>query len=86
LSNYPSPTNNYTMINYTFPFVGQITMEIHNLMGETVNILLNEMQAEGEYSLKFDSEILKPGVFIANIKFKNEDFELMKCIKPLCSR
>ncbi|MCX6251582.1 MAG: T9SS type A sorting domain-containing protein [Bacteroidetes bacterium] len=81
LSNHPNPFNSYTMINYSLPFEGKVTLEICNLLGKTVKILVNELQTKGDHSLKFDAGSLSPGVYTATIRLGHNSDELIRTIK-----
>jgi len=86
LSNYPNPFNKYTMINYTLPFEGKVILEISNLLGETIQTLIDETQQQGEHSMKFNADDLKPGVYMANLRIMDKTHTLKKTIKLVNNR
>ncbi len=68
LSNYPNPFTARTTISYSLPFNGDVTIEIRNSFGVTVDIPVNEKQTAGNHSLVFDGSSLAAGVYTATIK------------------
>ncbi len=51
---YPNPSNPTTTIQYDLPEAGHVVMEIVNLMGQEVKILLNEYREAGFHSIVWD--------------------------------
>jgi hypothetical protein len=84
-SNHPNPFNAFTIITYFLPFDGKVSIEIRNLMGETMNLLVNEVQSSGDHSLRFDAGSLGPGIYTAIIRLRGKD-ELSRTIKLVNSR
>jgi len=54
--NYPNPFNAGTVINYTVPLESHINIEVFDLMGRKVKILVDELQSPGEYIIKWDGK------------------------------
>lgn len=52
--NYPNPFNAKTEIRYDLPIQRKVKLTIYNLLGEEVNVLVNEIQDAGSYSIKWD--------------------------------
>lgn len=67
LQNYPNPFNAETVIRYAVPgdFV-QLT--IHNLVGQRIVSLVNEVQAQGHYSVVWDAGGYSSGIYIARLQ------------------
>ncbi len=86
LQNRPNPFNEFTTISYSLPFAGQVTLEIHNLIGENIKSLVDELQVQGDHSLRFDAGTLVPGVYTATIKLRNNSDEIIRTIKILKTR
>ena len=51
--NYPNPFNSFTIIRFSSPKSGLITLKIFDLLGREIDTLLNEKRAAGEYSACF---------------------------------
>ena len=54
--NYPNPFNPGTVINFKLLHRDKVTINIYDIMGRQVCILLNEDKPAGSYSLNFDSK------------------------------
>jgi len=54
VGSYPNPFNPTTTIRYALREDGQVTLKIHNILGEEVKTLLNEFQAAGTKSVTWD--------------------------------
>jgi beta-glucanase (GH16 family) len=47
--NYPNPFNPSTIINYHAPGSDLVNISVYNLLGKTINTLVNEVKTPGEY-------------------------------------
>ncbi|MGB5893391.1 MAG: T9SS type A sorting domain-containing protein [Ignavibacteriaceae bacterium] len=65
--NYPNPFNPSTKIRFTVPEAGLVTMKVYNLLGQEVEILVNEEQAAGVYEVTFDAAQLPSGIYFYSI-------------------
>jgi choice-of-anchor B domain-containing protein len=65
--NYPNPFNPSTTIEFTINQASFVTLDIYNSMGEKVINLINGMREAGLYKVKFRSENLSSGVYIARL-------------------
>jgi hypothetical protein len=63
LSNYPNPFNPRTVIRYTIPGHGRVTLSIFNRVGQLVTTLLDENQNAGTYETIFNASGLASGVY-----------------------
>jgi hypothetical protein len=69
--NYPNPFNPNTLIKYSVPQDGLVTLEVFNLLGEKVATLVNETQVAGKYEIDFDASDLSSGIYVYNLKSGN---------------
>ena len=81
LANYPNPFEEFTMISYTLPADGQVSLEIGNMMGKRVAILVNENQSSGKYLIKLDGILLNPGIYTATLSFNAKGDVMHRTIK-----
>jgi hypothetical protein len=66
--NFPNPFNPSTVIRYSLPVTGSVTLNVYNLLGQEVAMLLNnEAMEEGEYEIPFDATNLSSGVYFYRI-------------------
>lgn len=66
--NYPNPFNPSTLIEFSLPESGLVTLKIYNILGEEVATLINEMKAAGVFEVQFDASQLTTGIYIYRIK------------------
>jgi hypothetical protein len=61
--NYPNPFNPTTKIDFTLPNSGDITIEIYNIRGQKVAVLVNEYKKAGKYTVEFNATGLASGMY-----------------------
>jgi hypothetical protein len=72
LANYPNPFTEQTTFAYTLPQNGKVSLEIYNMLGSKVKVLLNEIQTAGDHTLTMDSRIIEPGVYTVILRLNAE--------------
>ena len=65
--NYPNPFNPVTMISYSIPQKGLVTVKVFDVTGKLVRTLVNETMEAGSNSVMFDASSLSSGVYFYNI-------------------
>ena len=63
-ANFPDPFWDTTTITYTLPDAMPVTMEVYNILGQRVRVLVDAEQEAGTYSLTLDGGGLADGVYI----------------------
>jgi len=71
--NYPNPFNPTTIIEYELPRDSQVVLQIYNLLGQGIRILLNNSKPTGMHSVVWDGkndlgQIVSSGVYIYRIQ------------------
>ncbi|MGE5439510.1 MAG: CHRD domain-containing protein [Bacteroidota bacterium] len=62
--NYPNPFNPSTSIRFTLPASGFVNLTIYNMLGQRVQMLMNQQMNAGSYEVKFDASALPSGMYI----------------------
>ena len=65
--NYPNPFNPSTILSYSLPIAGKITLTIYDITGREVGKLVDGMKPAGVHSVKFDAKDLTSGVYFARL-------------------
>lgn len=70
LQAYPNPFNSLTTIHYKLEEAGHVLIEVTNLNGQLVDVLINEKQAAGDYKIAWDASPYKRGIYFCTVKGK----------------
>jgi hypothetical protein len=65
--NTPNPFNPSTIIAYSLPHDGSVSLIVYDIIGREVASLVNEYQKGGNYSIIFDGSKLSSGVYICKL-------------------
>lgn len=61
--NYPNPFNPSTVINYSVPAAGLVTLKVYDILGREVKELVNEFKNAGNFSVEFNASTLSSGSY-----------------------
>ena len=61
--NYPNPFNPTTVINYSLPKSGFVTIKVYDVLGKVVTTLINEDKPVGNYKVEFNANKLTSGIY-----------------------
>lgn len=61
--NYPNPFNPSTVISYSVPKDGIVTLKVYNMTGEQVSELVSANQNAGTHTVEFNAQNLASGVY-----------------------
>ena len=64
---YPNPFNPTTMIAYSLPVSGDVSIAIYDLTGRKVTDLLHSHQTSGAHAIEFDGSALPSGIYFYRI-------------------
>jgi len=72
LQNYPNPFNPSTNITYSIPIAAQVRLEIFNLLGQSVRVVVDSRQEAGYHTVRWDGRdgsgrILPSGVYLSRL-------------------
>ncbi len=66
--NYPNPFNPTTHIAYTILERSHVILTVYNALGKEATVLVNSMQAPGEYDVNFSGVGLPSGAYFYNLQ------------------
>jgi len=69
--NYPNPFNPTTVINFTLPNAGNVTLKVYNSIGQEVATLINGYKAASNYQVDFNAAGLTSGVYFYTLSVDN---------------
>ena len=61
--NYPNPFNPSTVIEFALPRAGRIKLEVFNILGQNVLILINRRLPAGNHQVEFDASYFPSGIY-----------------------
>ena len=65
--NYPNPFNPVTTIQYALPKDTRVKLEVYNMLGQRVQVLVDEHQEAGYYDVVFDGSRVTSGMYVYRI-------------------
>lgn len=65
--NFPNPFNPSTVIRYSLPAASQVRIEVFNLLGQQVAVLVNERKTAGQHRINFNAGNLSSGLYLYRI-------------------
>ncbi len=63
LQNYPNPFNPSTTISYQLSAYSHITLNVYDVLGKEIKLLIDKEQLAGKYTINFDGSKLASGVY-----------------------
>lgn len=75
IENYPNPFSRGTIINYTVPEKGQVSIKIFDTQGKEISCLVDEQKDPGVYMTEYTPENVSSGSYICRmtVNGKSED-------------
>ena len=68
LTNYPNPFNNSTLVKYSIPKAGNVEIDLYNMLGQKVAILVKSRLTAGTHTFNFDAGSLSSGIYIFRLQ------------------
>lgn len=65
--NYPNPFNPSTKINYSLPFESKVKMEVYNILGQRIDLLIDEVQSAGTKLIEWYASKIASGVYLIRL-------------------
>lgn len=73
--NFPNPFNPSTMVKYGIPEKSNVKIEIFNMLGQSVGLLVNSENSAGYYEIIWNASNLPSGIYIISIKAMGVNFK-----------
>jgi Secretion system C-terminal sorting domain len=70
--NYPNPFSNETTIEYCIAKKGNVSLNIFDISGRKLMVLVNNFKTKGKHLVTFNKKTLKPGVYYYKLKLSNK--------------
>jgi hypothetical protein len=61
--NYPNPFNGSTVIGFSLPAAAEVRLEVFNVLGERMALVLDGEMGPGTFTVPFDASTLASGVY-----------------------
>lgn len=69
--NFPNPFNPSTKISYSLKEKSKVQMIVYDMLGREVDILVNQIQDAGNYSVNFSAAALSSGIYFYTLVTRN---------------
>ena len=69
--NYPNPFNPVTTITFGIPEGGMTSLRVYNIIGQEIDVLLNEDLQAGIYNISFDASDMTSGLYLYRLQSKD---------------
>lgn len=79
-ANYPNPFNPSTVISYSIPNSGDVSLNVYDILGREIQTLVSEFQNAGTYFVNFDASKLSSGIYFYNLQVGNDFVETKKML------
>jgi len=70
--NYPNPFNPSTQIDFSLPNSGHVKLAVYNMLGQQVEVLVNEQRGAGSHSLRFNASNYSSGMYLYRLDFDGQ--------------
>lgn len=71
MQNYPNPFNPSTSISFSIPQSGLVKLSVYDILGNEIEILVDDYLGAGNYTTSFNAKSLASGVYIYRIQTEN---------------
>jgi hypothetical protein len=61
--NYPNPFNPRTVVGYSLPYAGSVRLEVFNVLGQSVAVLVDGVMPAGYHQAEYAAEGLPSGIY-----------------------
>ncbi len=79
MQNFPNPFNPSTAINYSIPVRTHVRLDVMNVLGEIVRVLIDENKQAGSYSVPVDMTAMPSGIYFYRLQ-SGKFFDVKKMV------
>ena len=69
--NFPNPFNPRTVVSYQLPVASSVKLDVYDVLGREVAVLVNERKAAGTHEVTFDGGGLSSGVYFYRLQARS---------------
>jgi hypothetical protein len=66
--NYPNPFNPSTILSYDLKTNAMVKLTVYNLVGQVIEVVVDEYQTEGYHEYSFDATRLPAGIYLYKLQ------------------
>ncbi|MFZ4620798.1 MAG: glycosyl hydrolase [Bacteroidota bacterium] len=66
--NYPNPFNPSTTVRYSLSQRSDVRLEVYDILGRRISVLVDELQNTGIYDVRFDGRNLSSGIYFVRMQ------------------
>jgi hypothetical protein len=66
--NYPNPFNPSTILSFSIKTDANVKLTVYNLVGQSVQVLVDGYRSAGDYEVVFDASDLPAGVYLYKLQ------------------
>ncbi|MFK7846752.1 MAG: T9SS type A sorting domain-containing protein, partial [Rhodothermales bacterium] len=72
--NFPNPFTESTTFRYSLPQTMQVRLAVYDMLGREVQVLVEQQQDAGIYTINFEAGTLPSGIYLARIELDHLRF------------
>lgn len=84
--NYPNPFNAQTQIKFSIPNRSHVRVVIYDMLGQIVDVLMNEEKQSGSYNITWNNKTAPSGVYVCKVNVVNSSAGYNKSIKMIMNK
>lgn len=69
--NYPNPFNPSTIISFSLPESGMVTLKVYDIIGNEIAVLINSTMNAGQFNYNFNASHLPSGIYFYELLTSN---------------